>query len=140
MPEPKDIAMTLDRIITLERQALDRWGKGDPGGYLDLYAADVTYFDPLTERRIDGLESMREYYRPWIGKIFISRYEILNPDLCACTDMAVFTYNLVNYTLDANQFETVGSRWNCTEAYRSINDEWKIVHSHWSSVKPDIRS
>ena len=28
-------------IIALERAALDRWGKGDPDGYLEVNAADV---------------------------------------------------------------------------------------------------
>jgi hypothetical protein len=43
-------------IIALERAALDRWGAGDPSGYLEISAADVTYFDPFLERRVDGLE------------------------------------------------------------------------------------
>ena len=29
-----------DRIIALERGALARWSKGDPGGYLDIMASD----------------------------------------------------------------------------------------------------
>ena len=29
-----------DTIIRLERAALDRWGKGDPGGYLEIMATD----------------------------------------------------------------------------------------------------
>ena len=41
-------------IITLERAALDRWIRLDPQGYLDLQAPEVTYFDPFTERRVDG--------------------------------------------------------------------------------------
>ena len=36
-----------DQIMKLECDALDRWGKGDPGGFLDLYARDITYFDPV---------------------------------------------------------------------------------------------
>lgn len=35
-----------ETIIALERAALDRWGKGDPKGFLETYAPDVTYFDP----------------------------------------------------------------------------------------------
>ncbi len=65
----------------LERGALDRWGKGDPDGFLELYAADITYFDPVTARRIDGHQAMANYYRPWVGKIEIARYEMLNPPL-----------------------------------------------------------
>jgi hypothetical protein len=35
-----------DQIIALEHAALDRWGQGDPGGFLESYAVDITYFDP----------------------------------------------------------------------------------------------
>lgn len=32
-------------IIGMERAALDRWGNGDPGGFLEISAEDVSYFD-----------------------------------------------------------------------------------------------
>jgi ketosteroid isomerase-like protein len=121
-----------DVILALERHALDRWGKGDTTGYLDLYADDVTYFDPLVGARIDGLEAMRVYYAPWAGRISIPRYEILNPQVVAAGDLALLTYNLVNYQRGADGKEATGSRWNCTEGYRRDGAQWKIVHSHWS--------
>src|SRR4029434_424296 len=92
-----DAPTSADQIILLERAALDRWGKGDPGGFLDLYATDITYFDPLTAARIDGHEAMVNYYRPWIGKIQVPRYEMLNPHVVLDGEMALLTYNLVNF-------------------------------------------
>ena len=65
-------------ILMAERAVLDRWGKGDPAGFLELYAPDITYFDPMTASRIDGHQAMVDYYGPWVGKIQIDRYEILN--------------------------------------------------------------
>jgi hypothetical protein len=53
-----DVRTSADQILMLERSALDRWGKGDPGGFLELYAADITYFDPLSAARIDGHQAM----------------------------------------------------------------------------------
>ena len=44
-----------EHIISLERSALDRWIRGDPDGYLSLYANDATYFDPFRDKRVDGL-------------------------------------------------------------------------------------
>jgi hypothetical protein len=38
----------LSELLTIERAALERWIRLDPDGYLALYAADVTYFDPTT--------------------------------------------------------------------------------------------
>lgn len=123
---------TFDQIITLERGALDRWGKGDPGGFLELYAADISYFDPLTTARIDGHHAMVDYYDPWIGKIHIARYEMLNPLVVADGNMALLTYNLVNYAYNPEGVESVGSRWNSTTVYKRYGDTWKAVHSHWS--------
>ena len=48
MSEPIDAQTAADQILLLERSALDRWGQGDPGGFLELYAAGITYFDPST--------------------------------------------------------------------------------------------
>lgn len=119
-------------VLQLERGALDRWGKGDTAGYSDLYAEDVSYFDPLTRARIDGLKAMLAYYEPWQGKIKVARYEIFNPQVVEADVLAVLTFNLVNYLDGEDGKEVLGSCWNCTEVYRRDAARWRIVHSHWS--------
>jgi ketosteroid isomerase-like protein len=127
-----------DQILMLERGALDRWGKGDPGGFLELYAPDITYFDPVTAMRIDGHQAMVDYYRPWVGKIHVARYEIRSPQVITSGDMALLTYNLVNYIRDAQGVESVGTRWNSTTAYLRQGDTWKAIHSHWSFTRHPV--
>lgn len=127
-----DVRTSSDQIVMLERAALDRWGNGDPNGFLELYAPDISYFDPVTTTRIDGHEAMVNYYRPWIGEIHIDRYEMLNPQVVVDGNMALLTYNLVNYIQDAAGVESVGSRWNSTTVYQHRGDAWKALHSHWS--------
>jgi len=127
-----DLQTTADTIVALERAALDRWGNRDPGGFLESYAPDITYFDPLTPARIDGHHGMVEWYRPFVGKIHIDRYEILNPHVVVGANMALLTYNLVNYHRDRLGVESIGSRWNSTAVYRRRDGEWKSIHSHWS--------
>jgi ketosteroid isomerase-like protein len=123
---------TQELLLALERRGLDRWGKGDPTGVLDLYADDVTYFDPVAAARIDGREAMRAYYEPWTGRISVPRYEIVNPVVVSSDGLALLSYNLVNYQRDETGKESTGSRWNCTEVYRLDGSQWQIVHSHWS--------
>ena len=135
MANPVDARTSADEILSLERAALDRWGKGDPDGFLELYAADITYFDPVTALRIDGHPAMAEYYRPWVGKIHVARYEMLNPRVVVGGDLALLTYNLVNYLRDAEGVESLGTRWNSTTVYRRQGDTWKAVHSHWSFTR-----
>lgn len=135
MSDTVDIRTSADQILTLERKALDRWGNGDPGGFLELYASDISYFDPATASRIDGHAAMEDYYRPWTGKIEIPRYEMLNPQVTVEEFMALLTYNLVNYVRDSDGAERVGSRWNSTTVYRRHDGKWNAIHSHWSFTR-----
>jgi ketosteroid isomerase-like protein len=127
-----------ETIIALERAALDRWGNGDPQGYLETYAPDVTYFDPSLERRVDGLGAMKELLIPITGKIKIDHYEMIGPKVQHHGDVAVLSYNLVSYGKRPNG-ESVVVRWNSTEVYGRIEGKWKIIHSHWSYTKPELK-
>jgi ketosteroid isomerase-like protein len=57
---------------------------------------------------------------------------MLNPQVVVDGNMALLTYNLVNYITDGQGVESVGSRWNSTTVYRRYSDAWKTIHSHWS--------
>jgi ketosteroid isomerase-like protein len=113
-------------ILALERQALDRWGKGDPGGFLAISAPDITYFDPFQETRIDGLPALKALYATIRGKIKIDRDEMIDPRVQLFGDAAVLSYRFISHGSEG------AMRWNCTEVYQSLGGEWSIVHSHWS--------
>ncbi len=115
------------KIINMERAALDRWGKGDPSGFLEICAPDVVYFDPGQETRIDGREALGKYYEAIRGKVSIDRYELLNPLVQQIGDAAVLTFNFVSYGRDEDEY-----RWNCTEVYRRDGEDWQIIQTHWS--------
>lgn len=120
-----------DEIIRLERAALNRWGNGDPGGFLDTYAVEITYFDPAVELRVDGHAAMTDYYRPFTGLIKVARYEMINPKVQRHGDAAVLTYNLRSDAIQPDGTE-IAIRWNSTSVYAQIGGEWKTIHSHWS--------
>jgi ketosteroid isomerase-like protein len=127
-----------DTIIALERGALDRWGRGDPQGYLDLYARDVTYFDPMREKRIDGFDAMKQALEPIKGLVKIDRYEMIAPQVARVGDAAILTYNLLSHGR-SHGGEPIVVRWNSTAVYAQIDRQWKIVHSHWSFTKPELK-
>lgn len=116
-----------EEIIRLERDALDRWGKGDPSGFLEICAPDVVYFDPYLDRRIDGCEALERYYEAIRGQVFIERFELLNPLVQFIGDAAVLTFNYVSYDKCGEKHP-----WNCTEVYRRANGTWRIIQTHWS--------
>ena len=127
-----------DTIVALERGALDRWGRGDPQGYLDLYARDVTYFDPMRDKRIDGFDAMKQALEPIKGLVKIDRYEMIDPQVYRAGDTAILTYNLVSHGRSPAG-DAMVVRWNSTAVYALIDRQWKIVHSHWSFTKPELK-
>ncbi len=115
-----------ETILAMERAALDRWGKGDPSGYLEISASDVVYFDPFLQRRLDGLPALRDYYEAARGRVQIVSDEILHPKVQICGDVAVLTFNYVSSGGGGR------TRWNCTEVYRRDAGDWRIIQTHWS--------
>jgi ketosteroid isomerase-like protein len=122
-------------VIALERAALDRWGVGDPTGYVEIFADDMTYFDPLQERRIDGRTAMVALMASIAGKVRVDRYDMQRPMVQQARDVALLSFNLVSYRTDHGQERAISS-WNATEAYRRTTDGWRIFHSHWSYIQP----
>lgn len=92
----------------------------------------MTYFDPSVAARVDGLDAMRRLLEPASGRISIPRYELLNPVVQRHGDVAVLTYNLVNYVRESDGSEKPGSRWNSTAVFRRVDGRWRTIHSHWS--------
>jgi ketosteroid isomerase-like protein len=129
MPPENSIA---EHILQLERTALDRWGHGDPNGFLEISATDVSYFDRFTERRLDGLPALRTLYDSIRGKVKIDHYDILEPRVQVIGDVAVLTF----------RFESAGSEgivhWNTTEVYRRTEGGWRIIHTHWAFRQPRV--
>ena len=129
-------------IISLERSALDRWIRADPDGYLGIYARDASYFDPFTAKRVDGLDALKARVAPMRGiKLPFTepRYEMIDPVVRVEGNVAVLTFNLVNYGKPTGSTkETVLARWNATEVYRQVDDAWRIIHTHWSFTQPQL--
>jgi hypothetical protein len=128
-----------ESIIALERGALDRWGKGDPKGYYELMAAGETYFDPTTEKRVDGIEPLMAHIAPFDGKIAIEHYEMIDPKVQRDGSIAVLTFNLDDAGARIAGVDKGAQHWNSTEVYERLDGKWRIVHSHWSYVRPEIK-
>lgn len=119
-------------ILAQQRKALDHWAQGNPLGYLDADASDVTYFDGIAaQERIDGLEAMRDYFTSLVGQIPVHRYEVIDPKVQLYGDVGILTFRYHPSTLDGQPL----GQWKATSVYRLLDGEWRIVHEHWSTVK-----
>jgi len=103
-----DVAQT---IIAMERAALDRWGNGDPQGFFEIMATDQTYFDPMTEKRLDAQSDLKQYIAPFAGKIKIERVEMIDPKVQTRGDIALLNFNLNDYGAQLGDGPKTTARW-----------------------------
>lgn len=117
-------------ILTLERQAMDGWLKGNPDPALAIMDPEITYFHIMTEKRIDGLPALKSLVETYRGRPLYDSYEIVDPKVQVSGDAAVLTYIMVRHN------NGVASRWNATQVYRHAKAGWRVIHAHWSQTKP----
>jgi ketosteroid isomerase-like protein len=132
--EPDPLGGPAAEIMKLETEAMGRWRKGDPYGFLEISAPEVTYFDSGTPGRLNGRDELKKEYDKRVGKVHYDVMDFIDPRLQVFDDSAVLFYRFFSTTL--NPDGTVKSRrpWNCTEVYAKKAGGWKIVHTHWSLI------
>ncbi len=119
-------------ILAQELKALDHWAQGNPLGYLDVDASDVTYFDDIAaQTRIDGLEAMRNYFTSLVGQIPVHRYEIIDPKVQLYGDVGILTFRYQAFAPDGQHHAPR----KATSVNRLTDGERPIVHANWSTVK-----
>lgn len=119
-------------ILAQERRALDGWSSGDPMGYAEVMADDVTYIDDIgAQNRIEGIEAQRAYLASLRGEIPAHRYELQNTKVQIYGDTAVLTMRYAPSGEDGTPFPP----WKATSVYHHDGQEWRIVHAHWSMMK-----
>jgi ketosteroid isomerase-like protein len=132
---PQEYAGISAELMALESAAMERWRKGDPWGFIELYAPEVTYFDTGTPQRLNGLEAMRTELEQREGKIHYDVMEFIAPRVQAHGDMAVLTYRFFSTQLNPNGSIASRTPWNCSEVYARMDGNWRIIHNHWSFIK-----
>lgn len=125
-PQPPDVAAT---IIAMERAALDQSDRLDASGFLKISDPGVVYIDPGLEQPIVGLENLRKYYGSFAVGGTPTPGEMLNAQVQVVGDTAVLTFSY-------RRKDGKEPRWNATEVYHRTRDGWRIVHTHWSYIKP----
>jgi ketosteroid isomerase-like protein len=118
------------KIVAMERAALDRSDAGDVEGFLEISAPDVIYLDPSLEKPINGLAELTAYYRAGIPYEPGSG-EMSNVHVQVMDGAAVLTFNY----LSRKKANGAVTHWNATEVYRREGGAWRIVNTHWSYTK-----
>ncbi len=121
---------TAQKLLALERQAMDGWLKGNPDPVLAISDPAITYFHIMTEKRIDGLPALKALFETYRGRPPFDSYEIVDPKVQISADTAVLTYIMVRHNGAAV------SSWNATLVYQHKKEGWRVIHAHWSQTRP----
>jgi hypothetical protein len=119
-----------ETILSLEKGAMERWRHGDPMGWAEISAPEVTYVDPDLTKPIVGLEEYTAYLKRFMGSPGYQLSEFLNPKVVVIGAAAILTYNYRSAA--GNKKPTL---WNTTEVYFQVDGKWRIAHTHWSFVR-----
>ena len=60
---PTDQQNVYEALLAQARPALERFYKGDPSRYVELFADELTYFDPRSGGCLDGIIASKDYFR-----------------------------------------------------------------------------
>jgi ketosteroid isomerase-like protein len=122
-------------LMRLENGAMERWRRGDPMGWTEIAAPEVTYVDPGLTRPIAGLEEYTRYLEALKGKILYDGSDFMQPKAAVYGDVAILTFNYRGHTKKADGSVEWNAPWNTTEVYARQDGRWKIIHTHWSYVR-----
>jgi ketosteroid isomerase-like protein len=128
----------LGDLLGLEDSAMERWRHGEPWGFWELSAPDVSYFDPETDGRLDGAEALRRLYAEVEGKIHYDVSEYIAPRVQVFGDVAVLSYHYRSADLQPDGAAGAATLWNTTEVFARIDGAWRIVHTHWSYARAGV--
>ena len=121
-------------LMALESAAMERWRKGDPWGFIEISAPEVTYFDTGTSQRLDGRETLSSEYERRAGKIYYDVMDFIDPQILVCGDIAVLVYRFLSTQLYPDGSIKNRTPWNCTEVFSREHGPWQIIHTHWSFI------
>ena len=117
---------TAAEILAMEKSSLDGWLKGDAGPQLAITDPQITYFHVVVEKRLDGVQAVKELYGRYRGVPLFDSYEIVTPKVQVAGEVAVLTYVLAQHT------GTAVTLWNATQVYQLRKEGWRVIHTHWS--------
>ena len=131
--DPETESAVLEELLAQEKAVLDPYfGESDPSSYVAMYADRVTYFDVWSQVKLED-DAARDHLLAFKGEIPPFNYEILNPAVQLMGDTAIFTFQVDMIDPAAGERFAL---WNTTEVHCRADDEWELVHAHWSFAVP----
>ena len=120
------------KIIELEKEALNEWSSGNASGYSKNASADYTYTDNLgATELIVGKDKVLKYVGTAFANLPEHKYEMYQPHVQYYDDTAILGYQYHPFTLEGDP----STKWSASVVYKLMDGEWKMVHAHWTMLQ-----
>jgi hypothetical protein len=127
--EEEAIEVVMEKI----EMAAEKWSTGDPMGYVEVAAPDITWSDDLAAPvPISTKEALKVYLEGFRGQIPPHKFELSEFTYQFYEDIIIVTYHYQG-TFD----EVKAPPWKVTSVYRFENGDWLSVHENWTNVKTE---
>ena len=111
----------------------DRWSNGDPMGFLDNAAQDITWMDDLmAPKPIVGYEALKAYLESFKGQIPPHEKRLFNFLFQYYEDVVIVTYHYQG-TFEGDTLPP----WKVTSVFRYAENDWLSVHENWTEVEQE---
>jgi hypothetical protein len=127
-PTPEEAGAAIWKKIEI---AGERWASGDPMGYIECAADDISWMDDLAAfKPVVGKDALTAYLEGFKGKIPPHKHELQEKMFQFYEDIVVVTYRYQGV------FDTVAAPpWKVSSVYRYVDDDWLSVHENWTLVE-----
>jgi hypothetical protein len=123
----------IEKVISLERKALDGWSRGIPENYLIHVHPDIIYFDNLgAQDLIEGAENMTAYVKKAFAQLQPHTYDMVGLKARQYGDTVVLSYRYHPSLPDG----TPGTQWAATVIYAITDSKWQLVQASWVMLQP----
>jgi ketosteroid isomerase-like protein len=127
IPTQEDSKTAIKEKIEL---ANEKWASGDPLGFVECAADDITWIDDLgAQLPVSGKEALQAYLENFKGQIPPHEHELSDMAFQFYDDMVIISYRY-NGTFDGEPADP----WKVSSVYQYSKDGWYSVHENWSLV------
>lgn len=134
---PEDEEMKLPtkeeaRAAILEKieYANDKWASGDPSGFVETAANDITWMDDLAAQfPVSSKDSLKAYLENFQGMIPPHEHKLSDMIFQYYDDIVIITYRYTG-TFDGEPADP----WKVTSVYKFNDGDWFSVHENWTTV------
>ena len=117
-------------ILKKIEMANQKWASGNPMGFVECAANDITWMDDLeAQLPVVGKVALKSYLEGFKGKVPPHEKELTDFIFNFYDDIVIITYRYTG-TFEGEPADP----WKVTSVYRYIGEDWLSVHENWSEV------